>query len=74
LQLLVSHQGKLVIFNKENLKYRDKDLYSKEPNAFSFDSNLDISCNAIAGYFHDHLFVNIIDAQKAMSVLEELSN
>jgi uncharacterized protein len=32
-----------------------------------------ISCNVIAAYHHDHLFVPIQDAQKALSVLEELS-
>ena len=32
-----------------------------------------ISCNVVAAYFHDHLFVNSKDAQRAMSVLEALS-
>jgi hypothetical protein len=32
-----------------------------------------ISCNVVAAYYHDHLFVNIKDAQKAMIVLEGLS-
>ncbi len=33
-----------------------------------------ISCNVVAGYYHDHLFVDVEDAQKALSALEHLSN
>jgi uncharacterized protein len=37
-------------------------------------SNKQISCNVVAAYFHDHIFVPIKDANKAMEVLKELSN
>ncbi|MFJ2363051.1 ACT domain-containing protein [Pseudomonas sp. NPDC087697] len=32
-----------------------------------------ISCNVIAGYYHDHLFVGQADAQRAISVLRQLA-
>lgn len=32
-----------------------------------------ISCNVVAAFYHDHIFVSIKDAYKAMSVLQEFS-
>jgi hypothetical protein len=32
-----------------------------------------ISCNVVAAYFHDHIFVDIKDAKKSMEVLEAIS-
>jgi hypothetical protein len=32
-----------------------------------------ISCNVIAGYYHDHLFVGQADAQRALQVLRDLA-
>ena len=36
-------------------------------------SQAGISCNVMAAYYHDHIFVNQSDAQRAMAVLEKLS-
>lgn len=43
----------------------------------AFSSELtrhNISCNVIAGYYHDHIFVKTTDAQKAIEVLNNLKN
>ncbi|RDY59435.1 ACT domain-containing protein [Flagellimonas nanhaiensis] len=37
-------------------------------------ANNNISCNVIAAYFHDHIFVDKHDATRAMEVLSTLSN
>ena len=36
-------------------------------------STAGISCNVIAGYYHDHLFVGQEDADRAMDVLKQLA-
>ena len=33
-----------------------------------------ISCNVIAGYYHDHLFVAHADGQRALGVLQQLAD
>ena len=36
-------------------------------------ANENISCNVVAGYFHDHIFVDRKDAEMAMNVLNRIS-
>jgi hypothetical protein len=36
-------------------------------------ANEGISCNVVAGFFHDHLFVNFKDAKKTMGILQSIS-
>jgi hypothetical protein len=36
-------------------------------------ANGNISCNVVAGYYHDHIFVDIKDRERAMVILKELS-
>ena len=43
-------------------------LFSAELTKFN------ISCNVIAGYYHDHIFVDEKDGKKAIKVLNDLSN
>lgn len=32
-----------------------------------------ISCNVVAGFYHDHIFVNLTEASLAMEILHQLS-
>jgi len=36
-------------------------------------SDREVSCNVVAAYYHDHIFVNQNDTEKAMEILLELS-
>ena len=33
-----------------------------------------ISCNVVAGYYHDHIFVMKVDADKAMGLLSNMKS
>ncbi len=33
----------------------------------------EISCNVVAAFYHDHIFVNKKDSEKAMDILKEIS-
>ena len=36
-------------------------------------TNANISCNVVAAYYHDHIFVPVQDAKRAMDILLELT-
>jgi hypothetical protein len=36
-------------------------------------AHADVSCNVVAAYYHDHIFVAAHDAAKVMNVLQELA-
>jgi hypothetical protein len=36
-------------------------------------ANAGISCNVVAAYYHDHIFVAVADAEKAMQTLKSLT-
>lgn len=36
-------------------------------------SNAKISCNVVAAYYHDHIFIPVKDANKAIEILKTLS-
>lgn len=37
-------------------------------------SEHEISCNVVAAYYHDHIFINKDDTEKAMAILNSFSN
>ena len=37
-------------------------------------ADAEISCNIVAGFYHDHLFVDAARAQDAMAVLAAMKN
>ncbi|WP_282160358.1 ACT domain-containing protein [Ulvibacterium marinum] len=44
-------------------------------SAFSTElTKSDISCNVVAGYHHDHIFVNYKDAKRALKILRKMAS
>jgi hypothetical protein len=37
-------------------------------------ANENISCNVVAGYYHDHIFTSNTDSEKAMEILQQLAS
>lgn len=37
-------------------------------------ANENISCNVVAGYYHDHIFISKTESKKAMEILQKLSS
>ena len=59
-----------------NLRYRWKATLEAVGLTAAFSKALaenDISCNVVAAFYHDHLFVRQQDSEKAMEILNGLS-